>query len=334
MGQGRRVQGLRLGRPSLLYCLMGAVLGLGAPLGFLLLEMLLEQGEARASWVVRALADQRIAYAYMGVSTPVVFGLFGRALGRHEERLRASAAYLEQVREEFAAVVAHDLRSTIQVILLQIGVLTRGACDGEVRVPIQSLQRIGLAGERLARMVNDLLDASLIEASRLTLQPEVVSVAEVLRSLIDRLRPILGSRDVELRVEGRPPNVLGDPTRLDQIFGNLIENAAKYSSEDAPIVVSVRTSSGGALVRVTDRGSGIPPEDIPRLFDRFYQSKRARAKKSGLGLGLYIARGLVEAHGGRVEVVSRVGEGSTFSVWLPPIPPERFVESSARPTNA
>jgi signal transduction histidine kinase len=109
-----------------------------------------------------------------------------------------------------------------------------------------------------------------------------------------------------------------DPHRFAQILTNLVENAAKYSDVGTPIRVSVEPLNGGIEVRVEDGGWGIAPDELPQLFDRFYQAKRARAKKSGLGLGLYIVKGLVEAHGGRISVASTPARGSTFAVWFPP----------------
>jgi signal transduction histidine kinase len=131
----------------------------------------------------------------------------------------------------------------------------------------------------------------------------------------------LGDRRVSLRVDDETPPVSVDPLRLDQVLTNVLENAAKYSTEGAPIELRVSASSGGAEVAVTDHGPGIDPEDMPRLFDRYYQTQRAREKKSGLGLGLYITKGLVEAHGGRMWVESTRGVGSTFYLWLPKMDP-------------
>lgn len=255
--------------------------------------------------------------AYMAISTPVVFGLFGRTLGRHEEELRASTRHVERLREEFAAVVAHDLRNPIHAIVLQLEALLRHARNGEATVSASTLERLKRGGERLAHMVNDLLDATRIEAARLSLLPQTVSLSEAVTGLLERIGPTLGNHPIDVRIEGAPVLVSADPVRLDQIFTNLIENAAKYSDEPLPISIHVYPEGDGAVVSVKDRGPGIAPEDMPLLFDRFYQAKRAREKKSGLGLGLFITKGLVEAHGGRIEVQTAPGRGSVFSVWLP-----------------
>lgn len=296
------------------YAWIGAVLGVGAPLGFAALRRLLSRGPRT---VPHPLDDRRLPYLYMGAATPIVFGLFGHLLGRHADQAQAAHEDVERLREEFAAVVAHDLRNPIQAILLQLQLLLRKAPEGPVMVTAPALQRLQRSGQRLARMVDDLLDATRIEASRLSLRRETVSLPDAVTALVERIRPTLGAHPIEITVDGEPPPVTADPTRLDQILTNLVENAAKYSPDTAKISIHVRAAAGGAEVSVQDLGPGIGPEELDRLFDRFYQSKRAREKKTGLGLGLYITKGLVEGHGGRLDVRSELGKGSTFAVWLP-----------------
>jgi len=312
----------RAQRPGVLtkrFSWVGVALGLGAPIGFGLLRRLLS---CSRSPVRRRLAGERLAYAYMAVSTPLVFALFGRVLGSREERLRGAHAHIERMREEFAAVVAHDLRNPIHAIGLQVEMLLRDARDGEVTVPESALRRVLKSTERLSAMVNDLLDATRIEASRLRLSLRTISLPEALSSALDQIRPTLGTNAVELKLEGSTPLVRADPARLAQILTNLVENSAKYGAEGTPIVVRVRPDGGGAAFSVEDCGPGISQDELPRLFDRFYQAKRAREGKSGLGLGLYITKGLVDAQGGRIAVESELGRGSVFTVWLPASEPE------------
>lgn len=300
--------------PSRVYSAAGVALGLGAPLGFLALALI--AGRKRTSAV-------RWSYGYMTLTTPVVFALFGRALGREEEKRRSIAQDIQKLRDEFVSVVAHDLRNPLQAILLQVDALIRHADGGDTAVvPVKALQRVQSGGERLSQMVDDILDASRLEASRLSLHPRAIDLVDAVDALLDRIRPTLDGHRTEIEVEGAPLPVLADPARLDQILTNLIENAAKYSDVGAPIRIVIRPDQEGILVAVEDQGPGIAAEELPKLFDRFYQTERARQKKTGLGLGLYITKGLVDAHGGRIDVQSVRGKGSTFSVWLPAAPPE------------
>ena len=108
-----------------------------------------------------------------------------------------------------------------------------------------------------------------------------------------------------------------DPLRLGQVLTNLLENAAKFSGEGTPIRVVIEPAGRGAALCVEDRGPGIPPEEVPRLFDRYFQAQRARTKRRGLGLGLFITKGLVEAHGGAITAESGLGAGTVFRGWLP-----------------
>ncbi len=227
---------------------------------------------------------------------------------------------LERLREEFASIVAHDLRNPVSSILMNIEMLLREAGGKEqLSVRVSSLERVRRSALRLGDMVKDLLDASRIEVGRLTLERKPVDAPQAVTALLDQVGPTLGNHPLELDLEGVPAPLSLDLVRFDQILTNLLEHAAKYSPEGAPIRVLLRAAADGrgAVISVRDQGIGIAAEDLPRLFDRFYQAKRAREKKTGLGLGLYITKGLVEAHGGRIWVESLPDRGSTFHVWLP-----------------
>ena len=224
---------------------------------------------------------------------------------------------LERLREEFVSVVAHDLRAPISVISGYADLLSRldesrGAPPDERK----AVESIRVSVRRLNRMVEDLLDASRIEARRLRLERQLLDPVDLVRDVLGRLSELLSPHPVRLSVTGPPTKVMADPTRIEQVLTNLLTNAAKYSPPEAEITVEVRGGPDEVVVSVTDRGAGIPAEDLPRLFSRFYRSKAAGLAE-GLGLGLYIARGLVEAHGGRIWVKSEVGKGSVFSFALP-----------------
>jgi PAS domain S-box-containing protein len=224
---------------------------------------------------------------------------------------------LERVREEFAAVVAHDLRNPVQAIMMQAQLLQRMAQGESVVAPVSALERVLRNGERLMLLIDDLLDVSRIERRRVYLERREVELPAAISQLLKQTEITLGDHQAELRIEGTPPAVFVDPMRLDQVLTNLIQNAAKYSEPGKPIEITVEPSGHGAQITVKDSGAGIAREDLPRLFDRYFQTKRAREKKSGIGLGLFITKGLVEAHGGRLTVESELGQGSAFRVWLP-----------------
>jgi PAS domain S-box-containing protein len=224
---------------------------------------------------------------------------------------------LERMREEFSAVVAHDLRSPLTAMMLSLESQLRVAGGERVEVPTAALQRMHRSGLKLRRLIDDLLDASRIEGERLQLDLKPVSLPSLSAALLKQLERNLDGHATSLRVEGAPRPAQADAFRVEQVLTNLLENAAKYSEPGGPIDVEIREEGEGVQVAVRDRGPGIAPEDLPRLFDRYYQSRRAREKRTGLGLGLYIAKGLIEAQGGRLQARSAPGQGSTFTVWLP-----------------
>lgn len=260
---------------------------------------------------------ERDAYTYMSIATPIVFGAFGSALGWRHDRLRSAHAQIEQMHGELCAIAAHDLRTPITTLLLHFDLLRTSAKDGLAHVRVETLEQLAQTAQVLNRIVSDLLDATRIEAAKLRLDMVPTSLSDAVSALVERLSLAVGDHALELAVEGSPPSVMADPMRLDRIVTNLVENAAKYSPAGTPIRIDLRSERGGATLRVRDRGQGISAADIPHLFERYFQTARAREKKSGLGLGLYITKGLVEAHGGTIAVESEVNRGSTFSVWFP-----------------
>jgi len=245
-----------------------------------------------------------------------------------EDRQELTAALqreheLERQREEFISVVAHDLRGPITVIsgfveLLQRQPVEQHGGPKEERV----LANIAASAERLKRMVSDLLDASRLEARRLELRREKVDLPVLVRDVVERVSELTKGHDVQFMVCGVLPPVDADPARVEQILSNLLSNAAKYSYPETPILVRVAPEPSEqpreALVSVTNQGVGVPSEEIPRLFSRFHRTAAVGVSgKPGLGLGLYITKGLVEAHGGRVWVESEPERTTTFFFTLP-----------------
>jgi len=258
-------------------------------------------------------ADER-ALELFGAQAALAIS-YSRQLQRAEEAQRRLAS----LHDELSAVIAHDMRSPISSMLLQIDLLMEsGALEGDQKsVPTAAIDRLRRSAQRLSRMAEDLLDASRIELGRVALERRYVSLRDAIGNLVAQLEPTFDGRPIEIDADLDAPLVFADPMRLDEIVTNLLENAAKYSQPGRPIKVRIARDGGGATVSVQDEGSGIAADAIPKLFDRFFQAKRLRSKKAGLGLGLYITKGLVEAHGGRIWVDSALGQGSQFHVWLP-----------------
>ncbi|WP_437738804.1 PAS domain-containing sensor histidine kinase [Sorangium sp. So ce1335] len=225
---------------------------------------------------------------------------------------------LERQRQEWTGVVAHDLRQPIQVIATaghllrrRLGALPTG--DGE-----KQLGRIYDSVDRLRRMIDDLLDASRIEAQQLTLEPRPVDLRAQLGEILERSAAATEGHRVRLEVRGDVPAVLADPGRLEQIVTNLLSNAARYGEPGRDIVVAVHAEADRAHIAVTNWGEGIPEAMLPHLFKRFWRAPgNGPGRARGVGLGLYITRGLVEAHGGSISVESCPGATTTFRFTLP-----------------
>jgi PAS domain S-box-containing protein len=217
---------------------------------------------------------------------------------------------LERLRSEWSSIVAHDLRQPLNAIAIHAQLIAMGAPALEA-----PLKRISQAVGRLNRMVQDLLDLSQLEARRMVLTQQNVD----LRSVVDRSVDLVAAgtgRPFEVRVHGDPPRVTVDPDRIAQVLDNLLTNAVKYGASGTPIVVTIDVTDAGVGVAVTNEGAGVDPADVPHLFNRFYRVEGGRRVK-GVGLGLYIARELVEAHGGRMAAESLPGATTTFRFTLP-----------------
>lgn len=238
------------------------------------------------------------------------------ALAVESARLYRAARRATDTRDEVLGVVAHDLRNPLGVILMQAELLRHDAAEpeGQSRKPAEVIER---AATRMNRLIQDLLDVTRMEGGHLPVEQACVSAGHVVADSVEAQRPLASLASLELRLEAAEdlPDVRGDGDRLIQVFENLIGNAIKFTAPGGRIMVGARPGDGEILFWVADTGRGIAAEDLPHVFDRFWQARKGG--RSGAGLGLPIVKGIVEAHGGRIWVESTPGHGSTFFFTIP-----------------
>lgn len=226
---------------------------------------------------------------------------------------------LDQLKDEFISLVSHELRTPLHSIrgFLQL-LMTEKMRDPVTRQ--ECLMRVAEQTEHLRRLVEELLDLSRIEAGRLTIDKAPLSLGSLLVDVAANLRQMAEEKGVDLEVAlpASLPLVEADGQRLAQVITNLVHNGIKFTPRPGQVRVAAERVNGEVVVRVADTGPGIPTEALPRLFERFYQAgSPSSAHDEGMGIGLYISKRIVEAHGGRIWVSSEVGQGSTFYVALP-----------------
>ncbi|RPI35194.1 MAG: sensor histidine kinase, partial [Chloroflexota bacterium] len=222
---------------------------------------------------------------------------------------------LFHTQRRFMADVGHELRTPLTVIKGNVGLMRRIGCTDE-----ESLGGIENEVDRLTRLVGDLLLLAQAESGKLPLDRRIVEVDTLLLEAMQQMRVLARDR-LQLRL-GDIDQVLvcGDRDRLKQVLVNLIGNAINYTPPGGEVVVGVGKSDNQARITVTDNGPGIPSEDLPHIFERFFRAEKSRTRSrdgKGFGLGLSIAYWIVRHHKGRIEVDSTEGQGTTFCVWLP-----------------
>jgi signal transduction histidine kinase len=241
-------------------------------------------------------------------------GDMGR-LARGFNRMTAELQRTAQARRNLTADVAHELRTPLHIIQGNL----EGALDGVYEPTPEHLRATLDETRRLARLVGELQTLSLAEAGQLPLHRRAVVAADLLEDVAARFAGAAAEAGVVLKVtpDEASPALFVDPERLEGVLSNLTANALRHTSPGGHITLSAAAVPGGAVLAVADTGEGIAADDLPFVFDRFWRGDRARGRTAGAGLGLAIARQLVMAHGGTIEVSSAVGEGTTFSIFLP-----------------
>jgi signal transduction histidine kinase len=225
---------------------------------------------------------------------------------------------LDESRAQFLAVFSHELRTPLTSIVSFIELL-RGEADGLSEDGLHFLGILERNADRLLRLIDDLLVLNRLEAGGLALERTEVSIADLAAEAVRNAAPRAAKSGITIHLDtGEGPPADADPRRLLQVFDNLIGNAVKFSNPGGLVRVVTRCIRSTWRIDVSDTGIGIPPDEAARLFGPFVRGSNARiAGLPGTGLGLSIVKGLVEMHGGHVKVESALGEGTTFSVFLP-----------------
>ena len=234
------------------------------------------------------------------------------------QRARSDAEKANRLKDEFVSIVSHELRTPLNAILGWATMLQRGALSSEKSS--RAVQAICDNASRQARLIEELLDFSRVSAGRTHLEMRNLDVRELIRGVFESMSPTAAARGVELASSPVPPVwVSGDMRRLEQVFFNLIDNALKFTPASGHVHVDTRLADGRVEIQVRDDGAGIEPDVLPVVFDRFRQGDSSTSRAyGGLGLGLSIAKQLIEAHGGSISAQSAgKGRGSTLTVQLP-----------------
>ena len=247
-------------------------------------------------------------------------------------RMYEEAEQTIDAREQVLRIVSHDLRNPLHTISMSAALLL------ELPLPPdqlrEHLKRIKRAGERMNRLIQDLLDAAKLEAGRVAIEARSIPVAPIIAEAQEMLTPLAAAKGIRLEasVGDSLPEIAADAGRVLQVLSNLVGNAIKFTPAGGRIVIRADAAPGGARLSVSDTGQGIPPEQLGKIFGTFWQANPA--DRRGIGLGLTIAKGIVEAHGARIWVESRLGEGTTFHFTLSTVMPAITSGVQERRANA
>lgn len=252
---------------------------------------------------------------FQGVATPLEQALPGNTLLLFQDLTRMRR--LETVRQDFISNISHELRTPLASLKALTETLQESALE-DPPAARRFLSQMEIEVDSLSMMVSELLELSRIESGRVPLKLIAAAPQEMIQQAVERLNLQAHRAALEIDVDVQPgcPKVLADPSRLQQVLVNLLHNAVKYTPQGGKITVSAQPQGETILFSVQDNGTGISEADLPRIFERFFKSDRARSG-SGTGLGLAISKHLVEAHGGKIWAKSVEGQGSTFYFTLP-----------------
>jgi two-component system sensor histidine kinase KdpD len=235
-----------------------------------------------------------------------------------EAKTRAEVLrHTDELKTSLLNAVSHDLRSPLASIIASAGSLRQTDVQWTDAERAEFVEAIEQQAARLSRIVGNLLDLSRIEAGALQPDKQLHDVGSLIDDVLDRLRPATERHRMSVHVADDLPPVMLDEVQIDQVLSNLVENAAKYAPAGSEIEVSVQRDNADLVVEVGDHGPGIPQEEIGRLFTPFHRIGGTGTRPPGFGVGLAVARGLVEAHGGRIWATNRTDGGARFIFTLP-----------------
>jgi signal transduction histidine kinase len=264
---------------------------------------------------MRAVAEGRLDHRVV-VSGHDEFGDLAGGFNAMSARL----AELDKLKADFLSNVSHELRTPIASVKQSAQLLL-----DEIVGPLEAEQKelievIGSNGQRLSALINDLLDTAKLEAGRVDIVPVPLDIREVIRSVVKSVTPLAKEKAlrISMKADDDLPSIMGDQMRLEQVMVNLLSNAIKFTPEGNSITIHCHRNDDMVVCAVEDTGVGIPPEEVPRVFDKFHQVRATKTRKvKGTGLGLTIVKHLVESHRGTIHVESVVDTGTTFTFTLP-----------------
>lgn len=223
----------------------------------------------------------------------------------------------EELKSVFISVVSHELKTPVALIKGYVGTLRRKDVSWESDVVQDSLEVIEEEADRLTELIENLLDASRLQAGGFSLNLAEIQIDRIAREMAERFQTRTDQHKIEVQFPEEFPAIVGDQNRLEQVFYNLLENAVKYSPNGGRIRISGQIRSEQIIICVQDQGTGIAAEDIPHIFDRFYRADEAAKNSQGAGLGLYLSRAIIEAHQGRIWVEPREQSGTRICFSIP-----------------
>jgi two-component system OmpR family sensor kinase len=224
---------------------------------------------------------------------------------------RLESAFAQQ--KQFASDAAHELRTPVSVILTQTqGALIRERDPGEYKQTVEACQRAAL---RMKKLISALLELARLDAGQEQMKRLRFDFAKTVADSVELVRPLADARGIKISTELPPLEIEGDAERLGHVVTNLLTNAIQYNHDGGEVKAGLKTENGMAVLAVSDTGQGMPAEDLPRVFERFYRADKSRSSGNA-GLGLAISKAIVAAHGGSIDVASEENAGSTFTVRL------------------